>query len=83
MTKQIKFNRSNKDFDMYLDGSYVGSRASHTEAEIDLDEMVLNALTHGNPEYAESIDLTRIALGGISIADRRFALMMSGFETEW
>lgn len=44
MTKQIKFNRSNKDFDMYLDGQYVGSRASHIEAEQALDEMAYEAL---------------------------------------
>lgn len=39
MTKHIQFNRSTKDFDMFLDGEYVGSRATHYEAEIELDHL--------------------------------------------
>ena len=39
MTKQIKFNRDTKDFDMFLDGQYVGSRATHYEAEVALDHL--------------------------------------------
>lgn len=37
MTKTIRYNRDSRDFDMYLDGEYVGSRATHGEAEPALD----------------------------------------------
>lgn len=46
MSKQIKFNRANKDYGMYLDGQYVGSAGSHSEAERILNEMAYEALTH-------------------------------------
>lgn len=35
--KQITYNRDSKDFDMYLDGRYIGSAATHAEAERRLD----------------------------------------------
>ena len=44
MSKQVKFNRANRDFDMFLDGRYVGSRASYAEAEAELDRLVYEAL---------------------------------------
>ena len=43
MTKQIKFNRETKDFDMYLDGSYVGSRGTHLEAQTELNRLAIEA----------------------------------------
>lgn len=47
MTKRIAYNRDSKDFDMYLDGEYIGSRASHHEAEVELDR-VASALVRSN-----------------------------------
>lgn len=47
MTKQIKFNRDTKDFDLFLNGRYVGSRATHTEAQTELDRLAFETLTHG------------------------------------
>lgn len=46
MTKTIKFNRQNKDFDAYLNNEYVGSFASHHEAEIELDRIASDLLGH-------------------------------------
>lgn len=42
--KEIKRNRLNKDYDMFLDGRYVGSRATHTEAQAELDRLAFEEL---------------------------------------
>lgn len=42
--KDIKRNRLNKDFDMFLDGRYVGSRATYTEAQVELDRLASETL---------------------------------------
>lgn len=47
MTKLIAWNKRNKDFDMWLDNEYVGSRATYKEAEEALDAMAYEVLTHG------------------------------------
>jgi len=44
--KEIKWNRSTKDYDLFLDGEYVGSAANYSEGERRLNELVLDALTH-------------------------------------
>lgn len=46
MHKEIKFNRDTKDFDMFLDGAYVGSRATYSQAETDLNAYVYDLLMH-------------------------------------
>jgi hypothetical protein len=46
MQKTITFNRDTKDFDMFLDGAYVGSRARHLEAEVELDRLAYAAAQH-------------------------------------
>jgi hypothetical protein len=46
MQKDIKFNRQTKDFDCFLNGRYVGSRSSRTEAQALLDQIAHNELTH-------------------------------------
>ena len=46
MTKSITYNRENRDFDMFLDGRYVGSRATYAEAEAELDRLAYEILTH-------------------------------------
>ena len=45
MSKEIKRNRANKDFDMFLDGRYIGSRYTYTEAQTALDQAAYDALT--------------------------------------
>ena len=47
MTKLIAYNRKNKDYDMWLNDRYVGSRATYRDAERALDEMAYDELTHG------------------------------------
>ena len=44
MQKQVKFNRANRDYDMYLNGRYVGSRGTYTEAQAELDRLAYDAL---------------------------------------
>jgi hypothetical protein len=44
--KEIKYNRLNKDYDLFLDGEYVGSAANYSDGERRLNEIVLGALTH-------------------------------------
>lgn len=39
MAKQVKYNRLNKDFDMFLNNRYVGSRPTSTEAQVELDRI--------------------------------------------
>lgn len=46
--KDIKRNRLNKDYDMFLDGRYVGSRATYTEAQIELDRLAYEELTRAS-----------------------------------
>jgi hypothetical protein len=45
MQKEIKRNRQNKDFDMFLNGRYVGSRDTYTEAHVALDQLAYDALS--------------------------------------
>jgi hypothetical protein len=45
MTKHIQFDRETKDFSMYLDGEYVGSRATRSEAEAELDRLAFELLS--------------------------------------
>jgi hypothetical protein len=44
--KEIKWNRATKDYDLFLDGEYVGSAANYSEGERRLNELVYAALTH-------------------------------------
>jgi hypothetical protein len=46
ITKEVRFNRLNRDFDAYLDGRYVGSRATRIEAEELLDQLAYEMLMH-------------------------------------
>lgn len=45
-TKEVKFNRTNKDYDMYLGGRYVGSCSTHRDATAELDRLAHAELTH-------------------------------------
>lgn len=46
MNKQIKRNKANRDYDMFLDGQYVGSRETYHDAEIELDRIASDLLSH-------------------------------------
>ena len=46
MNKRIQYDRSTKDYAMYLDGRYVGSRATHAGAQAELDRLAYEDLTH-------------------------------------
>lgn len=45
-TKEVRRNRETKDFDMYLNSEYVGSRETPQEARAELDRLALQALAH-------------------------------------
>lgn len=46
--RQKNWSTGKMEWDMYLDGRYVGTRASKAEAEIGLDELAYETLTHTN-----------------------------------
>lgn len=46
-TKEIKFDKVTRDHAMYLNGKLVGYAATRHEAEVELDRLVYEALTHG------------------------------------
>lgn len=52
MQKEIKRQKNwatgKMEWDCYINGRYVGTSASKTQAETDLDAMVYEALTHTN-----------------------------------
>lgn len=50
MNKRIAFNRATRDFDMYLNDRYVGSRATHHGAQAELDRLAMAELTHPHAE---------------------------------
>ena len=58
MHKQIDRNRANKDYDMYLDGQYIGSERTYREAEITLDQVVFDRLSRQARE-AQSEEASR------------------------
>ena len=37
--KEIKYNPETRDYDLYLDNEYVGSRSTQFEANIELDKI--------------------------------------------
>lgn len=45
--RQKNWSTGKMEWDMYLDGRYVGTCASKEEAEIELDRLAFDALTHG------------------------------------
>jgi hypothetical protein len=46
MQKDIQRNRLNKDYDMFLNGRYVGSRKTYQGARDELDRLAMAELTH-------------------------------------
>lgn len=42
----IKFNRENRDYDIFVDGEYKGSESSYHAAEVKAQEIVYGQLTY-------------------------------------
>ena len=40
------YNRQNRDWDMWLDGEYIGSRSTPMDADVALDQAQYDRLTH-------------------------------------
>lgn len=57
--KEIKRNRATSDYDMYLNGRYVGSRATHSGAQSELDRLAYDELTHPQSEGRQEL-MTRL-----------------------
>jgi len=43
---EIKYNRLNRDYDLFLDGRYVGSAANHHDGENTLNQLVWDEMVH-------------------------------------
>ncbi len=52
MGKVVRYNGETKDYAMYLDRQYLGSRAKQHDAEKALNEHVHNLLTHNGMRKA-------------------------------
>lgn len=42
--RKIKYNRESRDYDLFLDGRYVGSAANYHEGECKLNDLVYELL---------------------------------------
>lgn len=42
--KEIKRNTTNRDYDMFFDGRYIGSRQTYHECEVELDRIAYDLL---------------------------------------
>ena len=64
--KQIKRQKNwttgAMEHDMYFDNRYIGTRATHAQAERDLDAFVFEALTHGETRTAHPLDFDEAAI---------------------
>lgn len=47
ITKTIRFNRFNQDFDCWLNENYIGSFPTKWEAQAELDRLALDLLQRG------------------------------------
>lgn len=47
ITKEIRYSRITRDYDLFLNGEYVGSAPNYREGELRLNELVYEILTHG------------------------------------
>lgn len=57
--REIRYSRETKDYDLYLDGEYVGSAGSYLDGEQKLNELVYEMLVHTGPavEIAKALKL--------------------------
>lgn len=67
-TKDIKYNHG--DYDMYLDGEYVGSAACYHVAEVELDRLAYERLDRAGVE--PELALTATALDGVCACGATF-----------
>jgi hypothetical protein len=56
ISREIKYSRATRDYDCYVNGQYVGSARNYHEAEITLDELVFELLSHGATATASALD---------------------------
>lgn len=79
ITKEIRYSRLTKDYDMLLDGEYVGSEASYHAAEVELDRLAYEQLNRAGvePELLQSAT----ALDGGSDADEIAAAYAEALPT--
>lgn len=67
ITKEITYNRLTKDYDMTLNGEYIGSERSYHSAEVELDRLAYEQLDRAGVE--PELLLTATALDGGSDQD--------------
>lgn len=53
---EIKYDRTTKDFNLFIDGEYVGSAPTYGEGRYRLDAIILDKLTHGDHLTATQLD---------------------------
>ena len=54
--KEICYDRETRDFAMYLDGELIGFARTYHEAEITLDQLVFELMSHGATATASALD---------------------------
>lgn len=54
--KSIRYDRTTRDYAMYLDGELVGFARTYHEAEVSLDQVAFDRLTHGDCATATELD---------------------------
>ena len=54
--KEIRYDRETRDYAMYLDGELVGFARTYHEAEVTLDQVVFELLSHGATATASALD---------------------------
>jgi hypothetical protein len=54
--KVIRYDRKSRDYAMYLDGELIGFARTHHEAEVTLDQVAFDRLTHGDCATATELD---------------------------
>lgn len=52
ISKDIRYERETRDFSMWIDGAYVGSAPTRSEAERRIDALVYDMLVHGATNVA-------------------------------
>ena len=76
ISKDIRYERETRDFSMWIDGSYVGSAPTRSEAERRLDELVYDMLVHGaadvsrvpvNVAYSADEEVTNLSAAGVEV----------------
>lgn len=56
ITREIKYSRSTKDYDCFVDGQYVGSRANYSDGETLCDQIVADMIADAACATATALD---------------------------